>query len=326
MSLGEFELIGRYFVREPNSCGDQSQVRLGIGDDGALLRLPPGERLVVTTDTLVAGRHFPLDAAAADIGWKALAVNLSDLAAMAAAPLALTLNLTLPIADEHWLAEFARGFWRLADIANVPLIGGDTTRGPLSVTITAMGCVEESVALKRSGAQAGDLICVTGSLGDAGAGLALAISSAEWPHISDDDRAYLLERLHRPTPRLLEGASMRGIASAGLDISDGLLQDLGHLLKASNVGAELAVEQLPLSEPLQAYAAKSIATRQQALRWALSAGDDYELLFTLAPERAHLLPTMRYTVIGKITPAAGLHLTLHGKPWEHDGHAGYQHF
>ncbi|REH39898.1 thiamine-phosphate kinase [Paraperlucidibaca baekdonensis] len=331
MSLGEFELIQRYFVRKPDDWPGHpqlghSQVCLGIGDDAALLELPPGERLVVTTDTLVAGRHFPHDAAAVDIGWKALAVNLSDLAAMAARPLGVTLNLTMPEANESWLAAFARGFWGLADIADVPLIGGDTTRGPLSVTITAIGCVEESVALKRGGAQAGDLICVTGSLGDAGAGLALAMSSAEMAGISDDDRAYLLDRLHRPMPRLLEGAYLRGIASAGLDISDGLLQDLGHLLKASNVGAELAVEQLPLSEPLQAYAATSSAALLQVRRWALSAGDDYELLFTLAPARARLLPQLRYTVIGKITPTAGLRLTAHGKPWEHDSLAGYQHF
>ncbi len=351
MSIGEFELIRRYFVRDKSTeLGHPdlgaAQVVLGIGDDAALLAVPEGERLVVTTDTLVAGRHFLLNADPGDIAWKALAVNLSDLAAMSAAPLAVTLNLTLPEADESWLAAFSAGFWRLADLYELPLIGGDTTRGPLSVTITAMGSVEQRYALLRSTAQVGDVICVTGSLGDAGAGLALALNAFEQESLpnaeavaldqalyglSDVHQDYLLDRLNRPFPRVAVGVQVRGVASAGMDISDGLLQDLGHLLAASGVGAELEIDNLPLSDALKAYARTSLQAHAQACDWALSAGDDYELLLTIPQEKWRQLdnaPAIKseLTAIGKVTKTLGLRLTKQGKAWEHEGHAGYQHF
>lgn len=357
MSIGEFELIRRYFVRDksavPGHLGEgAAQVVLGIGDDAALLAMPEGARLVVTTDTLVAGRHFLPNADPSDIAWKALAVNLSDLAAMSATPLAVTLNLTLPEADESWLAAFSTGFWRLADLYELPLIGGDTTRGPLSVTITAMGSVEQRYVLLRSTAQVGDVICVTGTLGDAGAGLALALHAfkqASLPlasapdaaslaladeallNLSDDHQGYLLDRLNRPSPRINLGARVRGIASAGMDISDGLLQDLGHLLAASGVGAELEVENLPFSDALKTYARTDLRAHAQARDWALSAGDDYELLLTIPQEKWQQLdnaPAIKseLTAIGKVTKTLGLRLTKQGKAWEHEGHAGYQHF
>lgn len=355
MSIGEFELIRRYFIRDKimvpgHPSVGAPQVILGIGDDAALLDVPEGERLVVTTDTLVAGRHFLLNADPSDMAWKALAVNLSDLAAMSATPLAVTLNLTLPEADESWLAAFSTGFWNLADLYELPLIGGDTTRGPLSVTITAMGSVEQRYALRRSTAQIGDVICVTGTLGDAGAGLALALHAfkqASMPlattpnaarladvallNLSDDHQDYLLDRLNRPFPRLNMGARVRGFASAGMDISDGLLQDLGHLLAASGVGAELEVDHLPFSDALNRYARTSAKAHAQARDWALSAGDDYELLLTIPADKWQQLDNApaiksKLTVIGHVTKTAGLRLTQGGKPWEHEGLAGYQHF
>lgn len=351
MSIGEFELIRRYFIRDKITVpGHPSvgapQVVLGIGDDAALLDVPEGERLVVTTDTLVAGRHFLPNADPSDIAWKALAVNLSDLAAMSATPLAVTLNLTLPEADESWLAAFSTGFWNLADIYELPLIGGDTTRGPLSVTITAMGSVEQRYALLRSRAHVGDVICVTGSLGDAGAGLALALNAFNQTNLpiaevaapdeallklSYDHQDYLLERLNRPFPRLDMGVRVRGFANAGMDISDGLLQDLGHLLVASGVGAELEVNNLPFSDALKTYAHTSLKAHAQAQDWALSAGDDYELLLTIPSEKWQQLdkaPAIKskLTAIGKVTKALGLRLTTQGKAWEHEGLAGYQHF
>lgn len=351
MSIGEFELIRRYFVRDKITVpGHPSvgapQVILGIGDDAALLAVPEGERLVVTTDTLVAGRHFLFNADPSDIAWKTLAVNLSDLAAMSATPLAVTLNLTLPEADESWLAAFSTGFWNLADIYELPLIGGDTTRGPLSVTITAMGCVEPRYALRRSTAQVGDVICVTGSLGDAGAGLALALNTLHQTNmsiadvaapdeallnLSDDLQDYLLDRLNRPFPQLDMGARVRGFASAGMDISDGLLQDLGHLLAASGVGAELEIDNLPFSDALQTYARTNLKAHAQARDWALSAGDDYELLLTIPSEKWQQLDNApaiksKLTAIGKVTKMPGLRLTKQGKAWEHEGLAGYQHF
>lgn len=355
MSIGEFELIRRYFVRDKiivpgHPSVGAAQVVLGIGDDAALLDVPEGERLVVTTDTLVSGRHFLPNADPGDIAWKALAVNLSDLAAMSATPLAVTLNLTLPEADESWLAAFSSGFWNLADIYELPLIGGDTTRGPLSVTITAMGSVEPRHALRRSTAQAGDVICVSGTLGDAGAGLALALHAfklADLPmlpgaaaseradeallNLSYDHQDYVLDRLNRPSPQISLGVRLRGLASAGMDISDGLLQDLGHLLAASDVGAELEVDNLPFSDALKVYARTSLNAHAQARDWALSAGDDYELLLTIPLDKWQQLDNApaiksKLTAIGKVTKTQGLRLTKQGKAWEHEGLAGYQHF
>lgn len=334
MALDEFDLIRRYFTRADRLL--PAGVRLGIGDDAALLDLPPGESLVVTTDTLVAGRHFPHDALPFDIGWKALAVNLSDLAAMGAKPVGVTLAITLPLADDAWLAAFADGFFALADAHGMPLIGGDTTRGPLSITVTALGSVPPAQALRRDGAAPGDLIYVSGTLGDGGLGLALAQGRLHDVHLPPLHQAHALARLHRPTPRLALGLALRGIASAAMDVSDGLVQDLGHLLTASGrsqaLGAILRLEQLPLSPAMQYLAGEGEVMQAQVLDWALTAGDDYELLFTVPALRrtqvealAHELELM-LTLVGVIEPEAGLHTTWRSAPWTLTGRAGYQHF
>lgn len=334
MALDEFGLIRRYFTRADRQL--LAGVRLGIGDDAALLDLPPGESLVVTTDTLVAGRHFPHDALPFDIGWKALAVNLSDLAAMAATPAGVTLAITLPSADEAWLAAFADGFFALADAHGVPLIGGDTTRGPLSITVTALGSVPPAQALRRDGAQPGDLIYVSGTLGDGGLGLALAQGRLHDVHLPPLHQAHALARLHRPTPRLALGLALRGIASAALDVSDGLVQDLGHLLKASGrvqpLGATLTLEQLPLSPAMQYLAGEGDALQLQVLDWALAAGDDYELLFTVPVARQKQVEALGHelelplTQVGVVSAEAGVGLSWKSEAYRDGGLGGYRHF
>lgn len=329
MARDEFDLIGHFFRRDTTAA---PWLQLGIGDDAALLQLPPGESLAVTTDTLVAGRHFPHHAEAGDIGWKALAVNLSDLAAMGARPLGVTLALTLPVADEAWLTGFSAGFFALAQQTGVPLIGGDTTRGPLSITVTALGAVPVSDALRRAGARAGDRLYISGHPGDAGLGLALSMATLPLPvaaSLCAETHARALARLARPSPRLALGLALRGLASAALDVSDGLLQDLGHLLTASGVGAELRVDALPLSAALQDCARHDPL---QVRRWALSAGDDYELLFTVPAHRHDEVMALSaalslpLTWIGDILSSAGLRLTAAGRPWEHELPTGYLHF
>ncbi len=298
---GEFDLIRTYFTR----AGAAPGVVRGIGDDAALLAVPPGHELAVTTDTLVAGRHFPDDAAPFDIGWKALAVNLSDLAAMGAEARWLTLALTLPTADASFLAEFSRGFFALAGREGVTLVGGDTTRGPLSITVTAMGVLPAGSALRRDGAHAGDDLYVSGPLGDAGLGLRLVLG--QWPDtLSDAHAAHVLARLNRPEPRLATGRALRGVASACLDISDGLAQDLGHLLVASGVGAELALDRLPRSDALAAIDAGFADVL------ALTSGDDYELLFTAPASAREAVTALGATCIGRITEDAGLRLFRDG--------------
>lgn len=313
---GEFDIIREFFTRP----GHDDSVVLGIGDDAALLAVPPGEALVVTTDTLVAGRHFPDDAAAYDIGWKSLAVNLSDLAAMGATARWVTLAITLPDNDEPFLRDFSRGFFALAEQAQVRLIGGDTTRGPLSITVTAMGTVPAEQALRRDGARAGDDLYVSGTLGDAGLGLRLALE--QWlDDIAPQDSAHALERLHKPQPRLALGLALRGLASACMDVSDGLAQDLGHLLRASQVGAELELDTLPLSPALRAIDPAFAAIL------ALTSGDDYELLFT-APASARdaiaALP-VPCTRIGRMTGTGKLVFLRNGQPVDMPV-AGYTHF
>lgn len=314
--MGEFELI-RAFFRRPAT---DASVRLGVGDDCALLAPPPGEVLAVTTDTLVAGRHFPETAAAFDIGWKALAVNLSDLAAMGAQARWVTLALTLPDSDEAFLRAFADGFFALADAAGVSLVGGDTTRGPLSLTITAMGCVPAGAALCRDGARAGDDVYVSGTVGDAGLGLRLELQ--QWVDDLDSAaREMALARLRRPEPRLALGLALRGVASACLDVSDGLAQDLGHLLAASGVGAELELDALPRSAALAGIDAGF------ADILALTSGDDYELLFTAPPSARDAVAALPLpcTRIGGITAEEGLRFRRHGQPVEMPV-AGFTHF
>lgn len=266
----EFELIER-IRRRAAARGD---VVLGIGDDAALLAPPPGMLLAVATDTLNIDVHFPGETAAADIGWKALAVNLSDLAAMGAQPAWATLSLSLPHADTAWVDAFLDGFLELAARHGVALVGGDTTRGPLSVCVTVHGFVAPDAALRRAGARAGDDVWVTGSLGDAAAAL------VQWRAGGAAD-APLRARLDRPTPRVEAGLGLAsGIAHAAIDLSDGLLADLGHICAASGVGADIDLSALPASEALSSRFGTEARHAAQA-----TGGDDYELCFTAPPSR-----------------------------------------
>ena len=313
----EFDLIARIRQR----AGTRSDMILGIGDDAAILSVPPGKQLVVAMDTLNSGVHFPADTAPADIGWKALAVNLSDLAAMAASPAWCTLSLSLPQPDAAWLDGFLDGFLALAAQHDVALVGGDTTRGPLSICVTAHGLVDPRGALLRSGARIGDDVWVTGTLGDAAGAL------RQWQADGPVD-ALLRMRLDRPTPRVEAGLRLAGIAHACIDISDGLLADLGHVCRASRVGAQIDVDALPASEALlQTF---DIETRREL---QTAGGDDYELCFT-APKTARLavqdamhasdLPVTR---LGRITGDAGKLVLRDGDGIEWlPPRAGYVHF
>ncbi|KRT55717.1 thiamine-phosphate kinase [endosymbiont of Ridgeia piscesae] len=297
MALSEFDLIRRYFS---DLTPLRDDVALGIGDDCALLDVPEGMELAVSIDTLVAGVHFLADVEPETLGHKALAVNLSDLAAMGAEPAWVTLALALPEVNEVWLEAFSCGFAALASRAGVSLVGGDTTRGPLTLTLQVHGFVPRGSALRRDGAQPGDRICVSGRLGDAALGLRLLQGEA---NLSEPERSQLIDRLQRPQPRLALGQALRGLASAAIDISDGLLADLGHILQASGVGARLQLARLPLSD----------AVRRTA-DWGLplAGGDDYELCFTLPPaELSRLWPLseqlgLAISEIGEITAAPGL--------------------
>lgn len=320
--LSEFSLIDRYFA---DHAPNRPDVALGIGDDAALLIPPAGQQLVVTLDTLVADVHFFADADPEGIGHKALAVNLSDLAAMGATPAWVTLALTLPQVDEIWLAAFCRGFFTLADRYGVQLIGGDTTQGPVTViSVQAHGFAPPGLGLRRTGAQPGDGVYITGTPGDAGLALAAAFGKAT---VAAEYRAYLQARLERPEPRIAQGLALRGIASAAIDVSDGLAQDLSHILKRSGVGALLEVEQLPLSLALSAS-----LDCDAAITTALISGDDYELCFTAPPDRVALLDAAaknwdcRCTRIGVITAEAGLRLMdAQGSIFQLD-RLGYDHF
>ena len=319
MTLSEFDLISRFFHR----CGTaRDDVALGVGDDAALVRVPAGMELALTLDTLVQGVHFLAGSDPRSLGHKALAVNLSDLAAMGAEPAWATLALTLPESDSTWLEAFSDGFCRLARESGVQLVGGDTTRGPLVLSVEAKGLVPVGQALRRVGARSGDLIFVSGLLGDAGLALHALRDGLEV-----DDLAYLRGRLERPQPRLKLGQSLRGLASAAIDISDGLVADLGHILDSSRVGAVVELERLPCSEPVSAYLA-----RNGDWSLPLAAGDDYELCFTLPPGHLAALERLaenlscRITCIGEITREPGLRLrTADGGDYRPRS-CGYEHF
>ncbi len=299
--LGEFELIRHYFAVA--ACARAGgEVVLGIGDDCALLDIPTGEQLAVSTDTLVAGVHFPDSCDPFLLGQRALAVAASDLAGMGATPIGFTLALTLPAADALWLAEFARGLDAMALDCSLRLIGGDTTRGPLCLTVTVFGRVPAGQALVRSGAQVGDLLCVGGVLGEAAGALPLVLGQAE----ADADVAeHLLARYWSPQPQLALGEALRGRATAALDISDGLLADCGHIAKASSVALRIERERVPLSTPLQ-----RLAGTAEALRCALAGGDDYVLAFTLPPAELAALQDAQWPVhvIGCVTVGQGVQL------------------
>ena len=299
--LGEFDLIWRYFKAGSESMAQNQtdHVLLGIGDDCALLQPDPAQSLAVTSDMLIEGRHFFAGANAAWLGHKALAVNLSDLAAMGARPVGFTLALALPDANTTWLAQFSQGLFRLAQQWQCPLIGGDTTQGPLTICITALGHVPAGAAIKRSGAQVGDDIWVSGTLGDAR--LALGALRSEWP-LDRINLEAVLPRMHEPEPRITLGMQLRGIASSALDVSDGLLGDLRHILSASQVNAEVQIDQLPTS---RALAEQTEHLRRQC---AANGGDDYELCFTAPSSKRMELESLSTAIlpltrIGSITSA-----------------------
>jgi thiamine-monophosphate kinase len=269
VSLGEFDLIERYFNRPGRAEG----VLLGVGDDAALLELPPGQCLVAATDTLVEGRHFPRGAPPESIGHQCLAVNLSDLAAMGADPAWALLSLCMPEAREDWLERFATGLLGLADRHGVALVGGDTVRGPLVLSVTVLGMVPPGEALRRSGARPGDELFVSGWPGESAAGLELL--RREPGSVESDP---LVRRFLFPEPRVALGRALRGIATAAMDVSDGLLGDLEKLCHASGVSATLELDRLPVSPPLAAR-----FPPDETERFILHGGDDYELLFTLPP-------------------------------------------
>ncbi|ROQ18839.1 thiamine-phosphate kinase [Gallaecimonas pentaromativorans] len=319
MASREFALIDTYFKGKGHQRKD---VVLGIGDDCALLAVSDSTLLAVTTDTLVAGVHFPLDTPARAVGHKAVAVNLSDLAAMGAEAAWVSLALTLPDADDAWLAEFASAVVEVCDYYGVTLVGGDTTRGPLSVTITAQGKIPAGKQLTRSGAKPGDWLYVTGTLGDAALGLALVQGREQ---ASSDHHEFLVGRLNYPTPRLLAGQALRGVASSAIDISDGLASDLGHILSASHCGANLFLDKLPLSQALLGTMAL-----ESAWQLALGGGDDYELLFTVPEAQKGALDTalahcgVKHSCVGQLRGGEGISYLNHGQTVELDVR-GYEH-
>jgi thiamine-monophosphate kinase len=322
MALSEFELIQRYFTHPARGAV------LGVGDDAALVRVGRGMELAISADMLVSGRHFRPDADPQRLGHKALAVNLSDMAAMGATPRWATLALALPRADPRWTGAFARGFMRLARRHRVDLVGGDTTRGPLAICVQIMGETPAGRALRRDGARIGDDVWVSGRLGDAA--LALAAARGEFK-FAPRERALLDARLDMPAPRVALGIALRGIATSAIDVSDGLIADLGHICERSGVAAEVDLDRVPRSPAME-----KVLQRPGALAALLAGGDDYELCFTAAAARRRLLPALgarhriRLTRVGSIArrrPRRAL-VTVRGT----DGTAvtlvrtGFQHF
>jgi thiamine-monophosphate kinase len=319
--MGEFDLIARYFTRPGGHAV------LGVGDDCALLQPQPGMQLAVSSDMLVQGRHFLSTTPAADVGHKALAVNLSDLAACGAKPLAFTLALALPSIDEAWLAGFSKGLWALADAHSCELIGGDTTQGPLNICITVLGEVPPGDALLRQHAQVGDDIYVSGMVGDAR--LALEVFRGNLS-LSTTDFEAARARMDRPTPRVSLGLALRGVANAAIDISDGLLGDLGHILQRSKVGA--VIDTAWVQDSAAISDAMQTISFHKRLDFALAGGDDYELLFTASPGQADEVLAaaeqcgVSVTCIGRITPVAGVQvMDLQGLPLSRR-FAGFDHF
>jgi thiamine-monophosphate kinase len=319
--MGEFDLIARYFTRPGRHAV------LGVGDDCALLQPQAGMQLAVSSDMLVEGRHFLSTTPAAGLGHKALAVNLSDLAACGAKPLAFTLALALPFIDENWLAGFSKGLWDLADAHGCELIGGDTTQGPLNICITVLGEIPPGDALLRQHAQVGDDIYISGSVGDAR--LALEVFKGTVSLEATYFEAARL-RMERPTPRVELGLALRGVANAAIDVSDGLLGDLGHILQRSQVGAVIETAWVQDSAAIS-DAMQSVAFNKR-LDFALAGGDDYELLFTAPPDQAdEVLEAgeqcgVSITCIGRITPVSGVQvLDLQGLPMSRR-FASFDHF
>lgn len=323
--MGEFDLIARYFTRPVRHAA------LGVGDDCALLAPRPGMQLAISSDMLVEGRHFFADVDPEALGHKALAVNLSDLAACGARPLAFTLALALPRVDEAWLAGFSKGLLALADAHGCELVGGDTTQGPLNICITVFGEVPAGQALLRSGARAGDDIYVSGTLGDARLALEALLGHI---HLPDELLAPARQRLERPTPRVALGLALRGIASSAMDVSDGLLGDFGHILKASGVGACIRTDETIKLIAAGAFPSSAKGQFDQKLlqQCTLAGGDDYELLFTAPPQHraavaeAAAQSETPVTRIGQVEAAPGLRLVdAQGMPVE-NRFASFDHF
>lgn len=343
----EFNLIDQFFL--PLS-GSLQAGEVGIGDDGAVMTPPPNHQLVVVTDTMVSGVHFPVTTPADEVAWKAVAVNLSDLAAMGAKPAFISLGLTLPENDQAWLQSFAAGLRDICTRFKVPLIGGDTTKGPLTITVTAHGWVEQGRALLRSSAQAGDMIAVSGCLGDAGLGLKIALKQLNQNQqacLDSEQVSHCLNALNRPQPQIELGRLLQSFSCAAIDISDGLLADLGHILQQSNkhrtftsseqpnaahteLGAEIYLDQLPLSRAMQSWFA-------QQTEWALplAAGDDYQLCFSVAQSEWSRLQQLaneqgiKVTVVGRIVESQGVSVKPNSESDEvlsDFSFEGYQHF
>ncbi len=311
MSSSETEIINQFFKR-PNR--NSPFTALGIGDDAALLQVPADYELATSIDTLIAGVHFPIDTAAFDIGFKALAVSVSDIAAMGAEPTSALLALTMPQQETAWLQRLSEGLFALAQQFGVDLVGGDLTRGPLSLTTVVSGLVPAGQALRRSGAKAGDRLWVTGTLGDAAWALQQHLVQQVTPE------PYLLSRLNQPTPRVTAGIALRGVATSAMDISDGLMLDLSRLCQQSGVAARVWVDRLPLSSAL-----RQAAPLERAVLSALTGGDDYELLFTL-PATASLPVGIEATCIGEIVAGHGVvAYDAKGDPITLERH-GYDHF
>lgn len=304
MPTAEFSLIYRYF----SALGRGLAVDLSVGDDCAILRLQAGERLATSVDTMVAGVHFPQDSFPEDIAYRAVVAAASDLAAMGARPLGMTLALTLPEADELWLTTFSQGLAEAVTACELPLVGGDTTRGPLTITIQVLGALPLAQGLLRGGARPDDKVYVSGTLGDAAA--ALAFMQGQWqPPAEAAD--YLLERFNRPPVRLNLGLELLGSATAAIDVSDGLLADAGHIAAASGVKIHIDPEKLPISGALSTHESAA-----QIKRWALGGGDDYELCFCLS--RAEPAPP-GCTLVGIVEEGEGVDCGI-------DIPVGYQHF
>lgn len=314
--MDEFGLIE--YLKQRNRIV-RDDVLQGIGDDCARVLVPEGFELAITADTLIEGVHFPLNTSAHAVGFKSLAVNLSDLAAMGAQPVWVTLALSMPSADMDWVQRFAEGFFTLAESLNIQLIGGDTTQGPLSITIQAHGLIPKGLALTRGGARPGDYICVTGTLGEAGLEL-LKLGGAPQQQTS-------VNRLNYPEPRVGAGMALRGIASAAIDISDGLIADLGHILNSSGMGARLTLEDIPLSKTM-----REDQDPARMLELALTAGDDYELCFTIPESQIEAVNALQYPLnlpikhIGNIQSQPGLRIyRQNGEPLEISS-GGFSHF
>ncbi len=314
----EFQLIERYFAR---ACEDP-RVVLGIGDDAAVV--DAGGAVAIAADTLVAGVHFPEGVAGDAVGHRALAVNLSDLAAMGSEPRWCTLALTLPAVDHHWMEAFTQGFFALAKTHGVDLVGGDTTRGPLTVTVQLLGDVDREHLLTRGGGKVGDDVYVTGCLGDGAAGLALVAQADTGTSAAHEA---LRTRFLKPTPRVATGLALRTLASAAIDVSDGLLADLGHLCGASGCAAWINLERLPISAEAQALFPPRVVES-----WALSGGDDYELCFTASPSCRDAIRRSLSTTgtaarrIGQLTAGDGVHCRRGGEPVSPPPATGYSHF